>query len=165
MGHGYDPNEWRPFFDTVVPAGAALLGLLFVAASVRIQVVTESPRHRSRAREALGQLLVLVILGLLVLIPAQSRQVLGSELLAYGAIVGAITVRLQSNTLGRLAPGSRMRWFVRYLVYDVGVVAILVAGLGLLLQALGGLYWLVLTTVVFFAWSSLQAWLLLVEAQ
>jgi hypothetical protein len=58
-----------------------------------------------------------------------------------------------------------MRWFLRYLVYDVGVAAIPVAGLGLVLQALGGLYWLVLTTVVFFAWSSLQAWLLLVEAQ
>jgi modulator of FtsH protease len=163
--HGYDPLEWRPFFDTVVAASAALLGLLFVAASVRTQVVTESPRHRSRAREALGQLLVLVILGVLVIIPAQSRQVLGAELLAYGAIVAAITVRLQSNTLRQLSPELRGPWFRRDLTYDAGVIAIPIAGLGLVLHALGGLYWLVVTTVVFFVWSSLQAWSLLVEAR
>jgi hypothetical protein len=64
-----------------VAAAAALMGLLFVAASLRITVVTESARHRARAREALGQLLVLVILGVVVLIPGQLRHALGTELI------------------------------------------------------------------------------------
>ena len=98
-----------------------------------------------------------------MLIPGQSPQQLGTELLVFGAIVAGITIRLQSNTLGRLLPEVRFRWFVRDVVYDVGVLAIALSGLGLLLHSLGGLYWLVITTVMFFVWSSLQAWLLLVE--
>jgi modulator of FtsH protease len=164
LGRAYDPGAWQPFFEAVVAAAAALLGLLFVAASVRVAVVTDSPRHRARAREALGQLLVLVIVGVLVLVPGQSRHVLGAELLILGGVVGAVTVRLQTNTLQRLPPELRRGWLVRDLTYDVGVVSIAIAGLGLVIGSLGGLYWLVVTVVVFFVWSSLQAWSLLIEA-
>ena len=164
MGRSYDPGAWQPFFETVVPAAAALLGLMFVAASVRISVVTDSPRHRARAREALGQLLVLVVLGVLVLVPGQKRVTLGAELLVYGVIVAGITARLQTNTLRRVRPEQRRRWLLRDITYDLGVVSICLAGLGLVLQSLGGLYWLVLTTLVFFVWASLQAWYLLIEA-
>jgi hypothetical protein len=163
MSAAYDPVKWQVFFGAVVAAAASLLGLLFVAASVRIAVVTDSPRHRGRAREALGQLLVLVVLGVLVLIPEQSRRALGVEILAYGTVVVVTTLFLQSNTLRRLPSEQRLTWFMRDLVYDLGVIAILIGGLGLLLHALGGLYWFVITTVIFFVWSSLQAWWLLVE--
>ena len=163
IGTSYDPGAWQVFFEAVVAAAAALLGLLFVAASLRITVVTESPRHRARAREALGQLLVLVILGVLVLIPAQSRDALGAELIGYGAVVAAVTVRLQAETLRRLPAQDRRRWLLRDMAYNVGVVAIPVAGLGLTIRSLGGLYWLVITTVLFFLWSTLQAWSLLIE--
>jgi modulator of FtsH protease len=68
MEQAYEPGAWQAYFQAIVAAAAALLGLLFVAASLRIAVVTDSARHRARAREALGQLLVLVILGVLVLV-------------------------------------------------------------------------------------------------
>jgi hypothetical protein len=165
MSRAYDAAAWQPFFQAVVAAAAALLGLLFVAASLRIAVVTDSAPHRARAREALGQLLVLVILGVLVLIPGQDRQLLGAEILGYGLVVAGITARLQSNTVRRLPEGRRVRWLARDMTYNVGTVAISIAGLGLVLRSLGGLYWLVGTTVVFFVWSSLQAWSLLVEPE
>jgi hypothetical protein len=163
MSEAYHPGAWQPFFEAVGAAAAALLGLLFVAASLRITVVTESPRHRARAREALGQLLVLVILGLVQLIPGQHRHALGAELIGYGVVVAGITARLQTNTLRRLPSGDRRRWLLRDMTYNVGVVSIVVAGIGLVLGRLGGLYWLVITTVLFFLWSSLQAWWLLIE--
>jgi hypothetical protein len=159
----YDPGAWQPFFEAVVAAAAALLGLLFVAASLRITVVTESARHRARAREALGQLLVLVILGVVVLIPGQHRHALGAELIGYGVIVAGVTARLQTNTLRRLPAGDRRRWLLRDMTYNFGVLAIVIAGVGLLVARLGGLYWLVITTVLFFLWSSLQAWWLVIE--
>jgi modulator of FtsH protease len=164
MGRAYDPRVWQSFFQSVVAAAAALLGLLFVAASVRISVVTDSPRHRARAREALGQLLVLVVLGVVVLVPGQKREALGAELLGYGAIVAGIAVRLQMNTLRRVQPEQRRGWLLRDMIYNAGVAAIWIAGLGLVLESLGGLYWLVITTVIFFVWASLQAWYLLIEA-
>jgi modulator of FtsH protease len=163
MSRAYDAAAWQSFFQAVVAAAAALLGLLFVAASLRIAVVTDSAPHRARAREALGQLLALVILGVLVLIPGQDRQVLGAEVLAYGIVVAVITVRLQSNTVRRLPAGLRARWVARDMTYNLAVAAVPIAGLGLVLHRLGGLYWLAPATVVFFVWSSLQAWSLLVE--
>jgi hypothetical protein len=160
----YVARDWQSLFQAVVAAAAALLGLLFVAGSIRVQVVNESATHRARAREALGQLLVLVVVGVRVLTPGQSRHVLGAELLALGAIVTGITVRLQANTLRKLSPQLRRQWLMRDMTYNVGVVAIPLAGLGLVLGALGGLYWLMVSTVLFFVWASLQAWWLLVES-
>jgi len=158
----YRAAAWTAYYQAVVAAAAALLGLLFVAVTFNVALVLDSAKHRARAREALGQLLVLVILGALVLIPDQTRQVLGTELLAYGAIVAGITYRLQSNTVRRLPESERSAWLLRDMVYNVGTVAIAVAGIGLLSQRLGGLYWLVPTVFIFFTWSSLNAWSLLV---
>jgi len=163
VSHAYEVTAWQPFFETVVPAAAALLGLLFVAASIRIAAVTDSARHRARARESLGQLLVLVLTGVLVLIPGQDREALGAEILGYGLIVVGVTGTLQTNTLRRLPVEQRRRWLLRDMAYNVGVISIPVAGLGLLFHILGGLYWLVVATLVFFPWACLQAWSLLVE--
>ena len=44
----------------------------------------------------------------------------------------------------------------------VGRGAVPIAGVGLVFHGLGGLDWLVLTVVIFFGWSSLNAWLLLI---
>ena len=52
MSRAYDAAAWPSFFQAVVAAAAALLGPLFVAASLRIAVVTDSAPHQARAREA-----------------------------------------------------------------------------------------------------------------
>jgi small-conductance mechanosensitive channel len=161
----YVARDWQSLFQAVVAAAASLLGLLFVAASIRVEVVNESARHRARAREALGQLLVLVVVGVLVLIPGQTREVLGAELIGLGVIVAVVTARLQVNTIRRLSPQLRRQWLIRDMTYNIGVVAIPLAGLGLVFGALGGLYWLMVSTVLFFTWASLQAWWLLVESR
>jgi len=52
---------------------------------------------------------VLLILGILVLAPGQSRHVLGIELLVYGVTVVVATAVLESGTLPRLRPAERGR--------------------------------------------------------
>ncbi len=158
----YGAAAWTPYYQAVVAAAAALLGLLVVAVTFNLAQVVDSAKHRARAREALGQLLVLVLLGVLVLIPGQTRRQLGAELIVYGVIVSGVTIRLQYNTVRRLPTSERAAWLMRDMTYNVGVVAILLAGIGLVAHALGGLYWLVPAVVIFFVWSSLNAWLLLV---
>jgi modulator of FtsH protease len=161
----YHAAAWTSFFQAVVAAAAALVGLLFVAVSLNVAFIADSPKHRARAREALGQLLVLVILGIVVLLPGQSRSALGAELVVYGTAVAAVTIGLQSSTVRRLAPDERARWIVRVMGYDVGVATITIAGAGLLARGAGGLYWLVPTVLIFFVWSSLNAWFLLIGAR
>jgi hypothetical protein len=159
----FDPIAWQAFFQTVVGASAALLGLLFVSVALHVSAVTDSPQHRARAREALGQLLVLVILGLVVLIPGQTRHVLGAELVAYGAVVMGVTVALESGTLRRLPPGERRRWALQRVGFNIGVATLLVGGVSVEVGRYGGFYWFIVTALVFFVWSALNAWLLLIH--
>ena len=58
---------------------------------------------------------MLLILGILVLAPGQSRHVLGIELLVYGVTVVVVTAALESGTLPRLRPAERGRWALQRL--------------------------------------------------
>jgi hypothetical protein len=163
MDRPFDALAWQAFFQAVVAASAALLGLLFVSVSLRVSAVTDSPQHRARAREALGQLLVLLILGIMVLAPGQSRHALGIELIVYGVTVAVVTSALESGTLRRLRPAERRRWALQRLGFNIGVATLLIGGVSVEAGRYGGFYWFVVTTVVFFVWSALNAWLLLIH--
>jgi len=164
MSAGYDADAWTALYGAVAAAAAAFAGLLFVALTVNLPRILPDVAHIARAREALGGLLALLVLGLLVLIPGQGRDALGVELLGAAAVLATLSVRLQRQTLRRLPPGGRARWALRMLPVNLATAAIAVAGACLLAHAGGGLYWLAGTVVVYILRSALDAWALVVEA-
>jgi len=93
MHAAYHAGDWQGFYAAVLAASAALEGLLFVALSVNVRAILRSPTSTARAREVLGQLLALLILAVLVLIPGQDGRVLGAELIAWGVILIAASIR------------------------------------------------------------------------
>lgn len=97
-------------YGAVAAAAAAFAGLLFVALTVNLPRILPDAAHIVRAREALGGLLSLVVLGLLVLIPGQGRAALGTELLCAAAVLAWFSIGLQGQTIRRrpvLAGGDR----------------------------------------------------------
>ena len=72
-------------------ATAALLGLLFVAVSLRIEVIAPSDELRKRAAQTLSLLLTGLFAALLLTIPEQTFWVIGVEYLAL-AVATATTV-------------------------------------------------------------------------
>ena len=106
----------------------------------------------------------LLVVAILILIPGQPRAALGSELLCLAAVLAAVSVRLQGQTIRRLPPGRRVRWAVRMLPVNLGTAAIVVTGVSLIAGSGGGLYWLPVTVLVYFLRSALNAWILVVEA-
>jgi hypothetical protein len=88
--------------------------------------------------------------------------VLGAELLGFSLIVVLVTVYLETQTLKRIEARRRVRWGLRDMVFNTGVVTILVAGATVFAGSAGGLYWLVPTVLIFFVWSMINAWALLV---
>ena len=163
MDIAYRPDAWQVLFGTVAGASAALLGLLFVALSLNPRQIMPHPVLAAQAREALGGLLILVLLAVIVLIPGQDRRALGGELLALGVILVGLSVRLQGRTVRRLRSGQRIEWAVRILPFNLATLAVLTAGASLLAARLGGLYWLVPTVLVYLLRSVLNAWTLLVQ--
>jgi len=118
----------------------------------------------ARARESFGQLLSLLVLSVILLIPGQNRLLLGTELIGLGAILVGVSLFLHKQTFKRIKPGRRARWGARIVIFHLGTLAIPLAGVSLTLGHYGGLFWLVLTVLMFFLWSTINAWTLVVRA-
>lgn len=159
-----DAQGWRTIFSVVAEASAALTGLLFVAVSLNVERILLKAPYRGRAREALVGLMLLVLLSVLVLIPGQSRVLLGWELVAFGAAMEVFGTWLQRNTVTRLEWDWRRRWLVRLIPIHLSKIVIVVAGVTLLLGRYGGLYWLIPTVLFCLVWSTADAWALVVQA-
>jgi hypothetical protein len=164
MGTAYQPGSWVAMYGAVAGSAAAFAGLLFVALSVNLPRILPDAAHVARAREALGGLLSLLVAALLVLIPGQPRDALGIELLCLAAVLAAVSIHLQGQTIRRLRPGRRAHWALRMLPVNLGTMAIAVTGVSLIARTGGGLYWLASTVVIYVLRSALDAWDLVVEA-
>jgi hypothetical protein len=84
-----DPQPWHDFFGVAGTAAAALLGLVLVAITLRVEVVEAHPVLRNRARSAIQVLGGLLILSLIALFPGIT-----------GLLFGLATLVLE---LGRIA--------------------------------------------------------------
>ncbi|MGI8549607.1 MAG: hypothetical protein ACR2PL_02255 [Dehalococcoidia bacterium] len=163
MELAYRAEGWQALFSTVAGSSAAMLGLLFVALSLNLRQIMPDPSHAARAREALGGLLVLLVLAVLVLIPGQDPRLLGSELLGLGIVLVALSIRLQGRTLQRLKHGQHGLWAARILPFNLATLAVPIAGGSLLAERFGGLYWLVPTLLIYLLRSVLNTWTLMVQ--
>jgi hypothetical protein len=82
----YDPAAWRDFGVALVSASAALLGLVFVVVSIHLRAVVDDPVLRRRAEIMLGLLETTFAASAALVIPGQSREALGIELMPIALI-------------------------------------------------------------------------------
>ena len=163
MDYSTHAIAWQALYATLGGSAAALIGLLFVGLSLHLHTIVATPEHTARARETFGGLLSLVVLSILLLIPGQERWALGGELLVGGLMLALVGGWLNLQTLRKLTPRVRLRWTVRLAVLHLGTAGVLLAGISLLVEQPGGLYWLVLTVVIYLTWSLFNVWLLVVH--
>ena len=83
-------ESWENFAVIVGGAAAALLGLLFIAISIRVNLVAASTELRSRAAQILVLFGAVLVVAILLVVPEQPLPVLGAEfvVLALGLGVG-----------------------------------------------------------------------------
>jgi hypothetical protein len=86
MDAAYDPAAWHDFGVALVSASAALLGLVFVVASLHLGAVVDDPVLRRRAEIMLGLLATTLAASAALPIPGQSREALGIELMLIALI-------------------------------------------------------------------------------
>jgi modulator of FtsH protease len=161
MDAAYDPSAWHDFGVTLGGASAALLGLIFVVVSIHLRAVVDDPVLRRRSEILLGLLATTLAASAALLIPGQSREALGLELmpiaLAYIALSSLATFRAVHSPGGI----SRDR-FARYILGELSAALIFAGGLGLVVHALGGAYLVGAGVVLGVLSAMLAIWILFV---
>jgi hypothetical protein len=159
----YDIHAWVEFGVAVAGAAAVLAGLVFVAVSINLEKVLEVHGLPGRAGESIIMFLGVLITSVFLLAPGQSRQALGVELVVTGVMLAVVLLLIVwfGLKLPTLQPLSwRITRIVAALASSVPVIA---AGVSLLAEAGGGLYWLLAAVILAFSAGVGNAWVLLVE--
>jgi hypothetical protein len=159
----YDIHAWVEFGVAVAGAAAVLTGLVFVSVSINLERVLQVPGLPDRAGESVLMFLAVLIYSLFLLVPGQSTTALGIELLVTGLIFAAVLLLVAA--LGFRRPTFQpLSWRITRIVAALACsVPAVVAGVTLMAEAGGGLYWLFAAIVLAFLAGVGNAWVLLVE--
>jgi hypothetical protein len=155
-------SGWGVFATVTGSATAALLGLLFVAVSIRVEAITHSKELVNRAAQTMALLLGGLLTATLLAVPGQHDWTLGVEYVALALVV--ITV---ARVLDRRA-GTKRGTALGHLLDSfnptlVTCLLLVVAGIILILGDDDGTYFVVPALVAVLAGGVVNAWLLLVR--
>jgi hypothetical protein len=160
---GYDPHEWAEFGVAVAGAAAVLAGLVLVSVSINLEKVLEIHGLPGRAGESIVMFAGVLILSICLLIPGQSRTALGVELVVGGALLMTLLVLIALPGLNR-PTRQPLSWRITRIVLALAAsVPVILAGVSMLAEAGGGLYWLAAAFMLALAAGIANAWVLLVE--
>jgi len=106
---GYTTAMWLGFGGALAAVAGALTGLLFVAVSVKSNVLAASLGLRARAAQTLVLFMISVLIAILLVAP-QPSAALGWELLAVAAVSDVVLV-----IMGRWAGHATDRGVARYI--------------------------------------------------
>ena len=157
-------EDWATFTTVAGAAAASLTGLLFVAVSIRIDVIARSPELRNRAAQILLLFGTVVFTSIALAIPGQAYGSLGAEVIALGAMAGAGMLALDRRARsGTGATGGQTIGRILDVIAPNAVTSVLVLIAGGVIAAgvHAGLYILVLPVVTALAGGVASAWLLL----
>ena len=158
---GYTTAPWAGFGEALAAVAGALTGLLFVALSVKGDVVAASRSLGSRAAETLVLFMISVLVAVLLVAP-QPVAALGWELLAVAVVSGAALLILDRRA-GHGSDQVVARFIERFSPNTITAVLVGVAGITFLVKAGGGLYWLIPAAVASLVGGVVNAWLFLVR--
>jgi hypothetical protein len=160
---GYDPADWEPFFSAIIAAAAALTGLLFVAVSINLDRILKGGKILpARAAETVASLLLVVTTSALTLVP-QNIRLVGVEILIIVVPMIAVTVPTQLGHRRRNRDDPLLWTISRIASTAMATVPCTIAGISLVAEWGGGLYWLVPTALLGIVGAVYSAWVLLVE--
>jgi len=157
-------DQWNNFFVMVGGGAAALAGLVFIAMSINLSIITRDATHKNRAIATLTGFTAVFMICAFALIGNQNYQWIGIEWLVVTLVptITYIRVYFEATKLGRSSVGLSIGRFI------VGTTCYLaqIAGSAFLISGyVAGLYVASAAMVLSFAFFISAAWLLITGIQ
>jgi hypothetical protein len=159
----YDAHAWAELGVAAAGAAAVLAGLVFVAVSINLERVVGVRGLPGRAGESLVMFVGAMLASLLLLVPGQSHTALGLELAGTGAVLATALMLIALPGLKHQAHHPLSWRITRITAALAASVPVAIAGLSLLAEWGGGLYWLFAAIALALIAGIGNAWVLLVE--
>ena len=157
----YRPDQWHDFFVMVGGGAVVLTGLVFVALSLNVNVVTQDATHRYRAIDTLTAMTGIFVICALALMGGQDHRAVGIEWFVVAAISIAVYLHGYVQAVRR---GGSIVWLRarRMVVAAVLYLTQLVGAALLVADRIAGLYVAAVAMVVALTFMISSAWLLVV---
>ena len=156
-------SEWHTLLAVQAGAAATLTGLVFVAISINLAKIIETPGLSGRAGDSILQFLQVFLICTVTLIPRQHTAAIGFEIVVIALFSWVVQV-VAHVRYGKSRSGDPLLWLiVRIVQTQLASIPFFVAGAYLLSGSPIGLYWLVPGFVFSFLAGVASAWVLLVE--
>jgi len=153
--------SWHDFFLSVVGAGAALTGLVFVAISLHPREIASSPVLRTRAQGAMFGFTAVLFVGLAMSIPSPGESLVAAVV---GAIALLVLIALFRLQLTQVRHPVRSSAFLRWLLHAIAVALVAAGGIGIAIEP--NTTWqvtLAAAILIFLANAIWQCWLLVMR--
>ncbi|MGA9669344.1 MAG: hypothetical protein WBQ94_09060 [Terracidiphilus sp.] len=159
-----DIHQWDNFFLMVGGGAAALAGLVFIAMSINLSIITRDATHKNRAIATLTGFTAVFMICAFALIGNQDYRWIGVEWLVVTLVptVTYIRVYVRATKMGRSSVGLSIG---RFIVGTSCYMAQIIGSLLLIFGYVAGLYVASVAMVLSFAFFISAAWLLITGIQ
>jgi len=153
-------DRWHDFFVMVGGGAAALAGLVFIAMSINLSIITRDATHKNRAIATLTGFTSVFMICAFAVIGNQNYQWVGIEWLVISIVptITYIRVYVQATKIGRSSVGLSIG---RFIIGTSCYVAQIVGSALLISGYVAGLYVASVAMVLSFAFFISAAWLLI----
>ena len=153
--------QWEAFFVASAGVTAALAGLIFIAISIGLEHILETPGLDRRGLEAVGLLVGALVLSLAALMPGQPPSIFAIESASAGLIIAFLVVR-STVVVRRILRTHPFNAALKIALAVVTVPPYLIAA-ATAAQPVASLTWVAIGIVLGIVSACVDAWVLLVE--
>ncbi len=160
----YPAELWSNYFVAHLGAASTLVGLVFVSVSINLSRIMAIAGLPGRAAESLLQFFGVLVISSIALVPRQPAIAFGIELIGAGVLLWSAQTKIQFHYHRIKDPSHPQQWLLdRVLFTQLSTWPFCIAGLELLLNARGAIYWIVPGFLFSLMAGVISAWVLLVE--
>jgi hypothetical protein len=152
---------WDTFAVVIGGAAGALIGLLFVSVSIRIDVISASSDFRNRGAATLILFMSVLLVAIVLVVPGQEAWELGAELLVLASGLGVVLWWLNRRAVAHPSAQPISRILATVSPDTITTSLLFVAGALLLAGVDDGVYVVIPAVIAAITGGVVSAWLFL----